>query len=446
MTDQLAEMPFATETRRASAKPGIAWLSGRVFVILSITLATMVPAALTAAAEAVIRGKPAGARRIYRSLARLLERLGPTFVKFGQIMSTRRDALPQAMCDELSKLHDAVAPMTEREIRAALLASYGSGPNVRFYYDQLDLLASGSIASVFHAAWHDGREVAVKLQRPGIASLMAVDLALMTAMAGLMAKLPKGRDMPLGELTAYVATAILGQLDFVREAANLSRIGVGLRAIPGVIVPQVVPEGTRPGCLVMEFIPGLAAANVAAHTAEARKRMALTALMAAHKMIFVEGFVHCDLHPGNLYVTKRGEVVILDAGFSVQLPDTVRKLIAEFFTELSRGHGRRCAEIVIESAVKNKPGTNLSGFIEAVVALVDRCAGPSAKGFEMMTFGNALFDLQREYCLYAESDFAFPLMSLAVIESTVRALSPELDFQELGRLGASQPLLDRPAA
>lgn len=427
------QMSFEPQQRIAPSRLRVA---GRALVIGSLALGSILPIAAAALAQTIRYGRAAGVRQGYRGVAKLLERLGPTFIKFGQIMSTRRDALPLAFCDELAVLQDAVTPMTERQIRTALKTAYGVGPDIRFYYDQLELVASGSIASVFHAAWHDGRDVAVKLQRPGIASRMVADLALMTAMVRLVQKLPKCRDMPLGDLTAYVATAILGQLDFAREAQNLSRIGAALRRIPGIVVPDVVAAGCRPSSIVMQFIPGLSADNIRAQPAEVRRRMALTTLMAAYQMIFVEGFVHCDLHPGNLYVTKRGEVVILDAGYSVQLPDRVRNLIAEFFTQLSRGNGRRCAEIVIESAATIKPGTDLDGFIAAVVALVESSTGPSARSFEMMVFGNALFDLQRDHGIYAESDFAFPLMSLAIIESTVRTLSADVDFRELGRLDA----------
>jgi ubiquinone biosynthesis protein len=307
-----------------------------------------------------------------------------------------------------------------------------------FHRDQLALVASGSIASVFYALWHEGGGVALKLQRPGIARLMMADLSLLEGMVRLAERLPKCEGMPLGDLMAYVSKAILGQLDFSREAENLARLRKGLSAIPALRVPAVVEEASVPGCLVMEFIPGLDAHNAEMHSPGTRRRLAMTALQAVRQMIFVEGFVHCDLHPGNLYVTREGEVVILDAGFSAQLPDRVRRLISEFFAALFRGNGRRCAEIIIESAVRIQPGTDLESFIGAVAALVERQAGPGAGAFAMMDFGNSLFDLQREYGLYAESDFVFPLMSLAVIESTVRGLSPDLDFKELGRMAGVQ--------
>lgn len=406
----------------------------RGLTIAATTFAYLLPAAAVGLMLAVWRGRPVGRRHFYHSVVRLLQRLGPTFVKFGQIMSARRDVLPPILCDELAVLHDSVQPMSEAEIRWALAATSRDASETRFAFEQLSLVASGSVASVFRATDCDGTEVAVKLQRRGIAQLMWADLALMEGLVRMTERLPKCQGMPLGNLMAYMSTAIIGQLDFAREAINLSRIRADLSAIPGVRVPAVRFDASGPGCLVMEFIPELDCDNVNGHTLEVRRQLATTTLLVVRQMIFVNGFVHCDLHPGNLYVTPGADVVILDAGFSVQLSDRVRRLIAEFFTGLSVGNGRRCAEIVIESAAAIRPGTDLEGFINGVVALVDSQAGPAAVQFSMMRFGNALFDLQREYGLYAESDFAFPLMSLAVIESTVRALSPDLDFQELGRL------------
>ncbi len=416
---------------RSQARPG---LPGRALVIALTSALYLSVGVFLAVPLWLARGRTAGLRRLFRTVTLLLQRLGPTFVKLGQIMSVRRDALPPALCEELAVLHDAVTPMTPPEIRRALGDAYAARPEPPFRYDQLTAVASGSIASVFRAPWREGLEVAVKLQRPGIARVMEADLALMQAFVRLAERLPKCKGMPLGDLTAYVSTAILGQLDFEREATNLRRLRSDLASIPGIQVPSVVEEASVLRCLVMEFIPGLSASNVAMHTPETRARLAVAVLYAVRQMIFVHGFVHCDLHPGNLYVTREGQVVILDAGFSAHLPDPVRRLIAEFFTQLSAGNGRRCAEIIIESAANRPQRSDLESFVSAVVALVQSQAGPANPGFAMMRFGNSLFDLQREYGLYAQSDFVFPLMSLAVVESSVKMLSPELDFQEFGRL------------
>lgn len=424
--------------------PGVLWLTYRCFAIAAIVLLYVLPGTAVVLLTFMFRGRRAAEQAFYRGVAKLLQRLGPTFVKFGQIMSSRRDALPADLCKALSVLHDRVQPMKQSEVRRALASAYGAGENAMFRPEQLMLVASGSIAGVFYAAWRSGVGVALKLQRPGIARRMKADLRLLEGLVRLAERLPKCQGMPIGDLTAFVSKAILGQLDFVKEAANLERLRKSLSIIPDVVVPSVMAPASVPGCMVMEFVPGLDACNVEEHSRASRQRLALTALAAVRQMIFVDGFVHCDLHPGNLYVTREGEVVILDAGFSVQLPNRVRQLIAEFFMELSRGNGRRCAEIIIESAVRARPRNELQNFIEAVACLVRYYSGPEAPPFAMMEFGNALFDLQREYGLYAESDFVFPLMALAVTESTVRNLSEDVDFKELGRLTGSHSLWHMP--
>jgi ubiquinone biosynthesis protein len=352
-------------------------------------------------------------------------------------MSGRRDALPAALCDELSVLHDAVGPMSQADLKRALTAAYGSGASVPLQADTLVSVASGSIAAVFRGRWVDGRDVAIKVQRPDVESRMLEDLALLETLVRWAERLPKCRDMPIGDLAAYVSTAILGQLDFAREAANLTRLGAELSGIAGIRVPAPVDEACRRNCLVMEFIPSLHARNAETCASEERRRMARVALAAVRRMIFVNGFVHCDLHPGNLYVTPDGEVVILDAGFSVQLPEHVRQLIGEFFVALAQGNGVRCARIIIQSAARTRPGTHLDAFTGALAQLVSQNTGPETPRFEMMTFGNALFDLQREYGLHSESAFVFPLMSLAVVESTLRSLAPDIDFMELGQFGSA---------
>ena len=151
----------STQAGRAPAgldagRVGVLWLSWRFLVIFTTVMLSAMPATVIALTTLALRGRKAASRRLYRSLAGLLQGLGPTFVKFGQIMSSRRDALPPAFCEELAVLHDAVRPMTERQVRRALASAYGNGESAMFRPEQLMLLASGSIASVFYALWRDG--------------------------------------------------------------------------------------------------------------------------------------------------------------------------------------------------------------------------------------------------------------------------------------------------
>jgi ubiquinone biosynthesis protein len=190
----------------------------------------------------------------------------------------------------------------------------------------------------------------------------------------------------------------------------------------------------------MEFIPDLVARPVSAIDPARRPVLAARTLGAVYQMLFMDGFVHCDLHPGNIYY-RGSKVVILDAGFSVRLPATVRRLFAEFFLGLALGRGRRCGEVVVASTMNVAPDADVEGFIGTIADLVRRHTGVPAKDFQLMRFGTDLFRLQRDFGLYAASEFVFPLLSLLVIEGTIRELHPEIDFQ-----AAARPMLLRAAA
>jgi ubiquinone biosynthesis protein len=164
-----------------------------------------------------------------------------------------------------------------------------------------------------------------------------------------------------------------------------------------------------------------------------RRRFAASGLAAMYQMLFVDGFVHCDMHPGNLYFTSGAQVVVLDAGFSVQLTERLRRLFAEFFMNMSIGRGRRAAEVVLESSARLDPDADVEGFTVRMADLVERSHGVPAREFSLIGFATEMFDLQRRYGVHAAAELIFPLLSLLVIEGTIRDLDPGMDFQQAAR-------------
>jgi ubiquinone biosynthesis protein len=282
----------------------------------------------------------------------------------------------------------------------------------------------------------DGRELALKLKRPRVDRRMRADLALLQAAARAGGRLPKLRDMPMADLIGYMSTAILGQLDFDRERHQLELVRLSLLAVPDVHVPRVLPELSAPDCLAFEFVDGLSTGVADSLPAPVRARLGELVLTAVHKLVFVDGIVHCDLHPGNLYVTADRRVVILDAGYCVQLGARERRLMGEFFACLTTGDGRRCGEILLESAVSLDAGLDRERFVSDTAAIVGEHAGPGRE-FDISRFGDAIYALQQRYRMYAASDFAFPMMSLVVADGTVRRLAPSVDFQGVGRAASA---------
>ncbi|SES41705.1 ABC1 kinase family protein [Actinokineospora terrae] len=406
----------------------------RALRVVVTTVGMLAPAGV----RVLLRGRERGLPHLYRQIGLLSMALGPAFVKAGQVLGTRRDILPPALCSELEVLQDAVPPLDRARSEEVLRGIYG--PRLPELFPTIDYepIAGGSVACVYRATDHEGREVALKVLRPEIRPVLEADLRIMRRGARLAARLPVLRGVPVTDVVDAMCAAVLAQLDFPREADNLTRLRRDLSAVPRVWVPTVYPELCGPACVAMEFIPDLDVRTAHRCPPALRRRFAQSALAAIYHMLFVDGFVHCDLHPGNLYFTRGGDVVVLDAGFSVQLTERLRVLFAEFFLNMAVGRGDRCAEIVVASSTGRRPDADLPGFLTRMAELVVRVHGLSAREFSLIGFATEMFDLQRRHGVHAAPELIFPLLSLLVIEGTIRELDPDADFQE-----TAKPVLNR---
>ena len=394
---------------------------GGVVVVLGLP-------SLLASVFVLAAGGQARARRFRgRALARTLERLGPAFIKFGQAAGTRRDVLSQEFCDELGRLHDAVRPMSGRD-RATALARAGFAPGTFAALGERPV-ASGSIACVYRGMLADGRAAAVKLKRPGIDRRMRTDLSLVQTVVRACERLPQVKRMPLGDLVRYVSTAILGQLDLAAEAVHTERLRACLRDFGSITVPRVLPGLSGPECIVMEFVDGLRRSAVDDLPSSVRADLTRTLMHAANAMIFGTGLVHCDMHPGNVYLLPPGRIVLLDAGYCVQLPASVQRLIGAFFTSLTAGDGHACAEVMLQCVTAPARPGDAEAFASGITALVHQHAGPD---FDFFAFGNGIFELQRDHRLYGAPDFAFPIFAMQTLAGTAAAFAPEVSFTEIG--------------
>jgi ubiquinone biosynthesis protein len=360
------------------------------------------------------------------ALPAVLAQLGPAFVKGGQILGTRRDLLPAHVCDQLGRLSDRVPPMPAREAQAVLGEAYPGGPP--FERISSEPVASGSIASVYRAWLPGGTPVAVKMRRRGIGPRMRHDLDLLGVGAGLLERLPGLRKVPMRRMMGHVSAAVLRQLDFAQEAAALAELRHNLVEATSFRIPAPRPELSRDGVLVMEWIADLRQFQPGDLDREQRRQIVRKVLHGVYQMLFVDGLVHCDMHPGNLYLRVE-EVVLLDAGFVVRLEPHVRRLFAEFFLSMSMGRGRQAAEVVLRSAEHVPEGCDVDAFQEGIQELVVRNHRRTAGQFRLAPFAAELFDLQRRFGIAAAPEFVFPLMSLLVLEGMINDFDVDVDFQ-----------------
>ncbi|MEV6908416.1 AarF/UbiB family protein [Amycolatopsis sp. NPDC051071] len=346
--------------------------------------------------------------------------LGPAFVKAAQLLSTRSDVLPPRLCRALSRLYDQVRPMPASQARELVRSRFGAVGT--------RLVGAGSIACVYRVRLPDGRDVAVKVRRPGIDRSLTADLAVFERGARLVARLPGLRGVPVVEIVSQLTETIRTQLDFEREAESLDGFRAAMAEVGGVTVPAVDRELSTGDLVVMDFVDGLTRLRPQEMGEAERRRAVVTALRAVYRMLFLDGVVHCDLHPGNLYFRGDGTIVILDAGFTVRLSDPAREKFAAFFYCMSQGDGEACADIVLSTAGA-APSADQHAFRAELAALVTERAGRSAAEFDLVSFATRLFAIQRRHGFYADPQFVFPILSLVVLEGTVREFYPEVDFQ-----------------
>ncbi|MGA4846730.1 ABC1 kinase family protein [Streptomyces sp. G5(2025)] len=359
---------------------------------------------------------------------RMLTRLGPSYIKIGQLLSTRRDVLPEEVAQALGRLTDTVRAPSRRRIERAVRRSYRDRP-WPFREFSWEPLACGSIATVHEAVTLEGHRVAVKVRRPGIDRVMQRDFTLTALVMGVLGALPRLRQMPFRLMHAQVGGAILRQLDFEAEATSLLVLRDNLARFTNVRVPAPLPELCTSETVVMEYIGDLRRFEPGELALGTRRAAARAVLAAVYEMLFVDGIVHCDMHPGNVYLDRDGGLVILDAGFVIRLPEPVRRSFADFFIHMALGDGSMCAQIVIDSAAQVADDCDLDGFRSGLRTLVEDASGARSGDFDLARFAGRLFELQRRFGLYPVPEFAFPLLSLLVIEGMIKAFDADVDFQ-----------------
>ncbi|MBI3043276.1 MAG: ubiquinone biosynthesis regulatory protein kinase UbiB [Betaproteobacteria bacterium] len=373
-------------------------------------------------------------------LRQALEALGPIFVKFGQVLSTRRDLLPPDIADELAKLQDNVPPFPAEAVVAILGRAFGRPLDSVFGAFEREPVASASVAQVHLASLPDGTEVAVKVLRPGIATVIANDLALLHAAATLIEWLwSDGRRLRPHEVVDEFAKHLEVELDLLREASNASQLRRNFADSPLLLVPQIHWDYCSSEVMVMERMHGTPVSQVAALRAQGVDipRLARAGVEIFFAQVFRDGFFHADMHPGNILVTPDGRYVALDFGIMGTLTEIDKSYLARNFIAFFRRDYRRVAETHIESGWAPKD-TPLDDFESAIRAV---CEPIFAKPLREISFGRVLlrlFQTSRRFNIQIQPQLVLLQKTLLNIEGLGRELDPDLDLWE-----TAKPYLER---
>jgi ubiquinone biosynthesis protein len=372
-------------------------------------------------------------------LRRALEDLGPIFVKFGQVLSTRRDLLPQDIADELAKLQDQVPPFAAGLAIAELERAYGKPVDQVFARFDREPVASASVAQVHYATLPDGREAAVKILRPGIAPVIAHDIALLDTLAGLLELLwSDGKRLKPREVVAEFAKHLGDELDLMREAANCSQLRRNFKDSPLLVVPEVYWDWCTPSVMVMEHMRGIPISQ----TERLREAgIDLAALSRAgveifFTQVFRDAFFHADMHPGNILVAtegeRRGRYIALDFGIMGTLNEVDQRYLAINFLAFFRRDYKRVAVAHIESGWA--PRSTRADELEAAIRAV--CEPIFDRPLKEISFGKVLlrlFQTSRRFNVEIQPQLVLLQKTLLNIEGLGRQLDPDLDLWQTAK-------------
>ncbi|MGH8710538.1 MAG: ubiquinone biosynthesis regulatory protein kinase UbiB [Burkholderiales bacterium] len=369
-----------------------------------------------------------------------LEALGPIFVKFGQVLSTRRDLLPEDIADELAKLQDQVPPFPSAQAVAILESVYGKPLDLVFRKFEAQPMASASVAQVHVAVLDNGDEVAVKILRPGIAAVIAKDLALLDIGASLIETLwADGKRLKPHEVVAEFEKHLYNELDLMHEAANASQLRRNFENSPLLRVPEVYWDYCSTEVMVMQRMQGTPISQVAALREQGVDipKLARDGVEIFFTQVLRDGFFHADMHPGNIFVTPQGQYIALDFGIMETLDDVDKNYLAQNFLAFFRRDYKRVAEAHIESGWI--PKETRVDELEAAFRAV--CEPIFDKPLKDISFGKLLlrlFQTVRRFNVEIQPQLIMLQKTLLNIEGLGRELDPDLDLWK-----TAKPFLER---
>jgi ubiquinone biosynthesis protein len=363
-----------------------------------------------------------------------LQELGPIFVKFGQILSTRRDLVPPDIADELTQLQDRVAPFDGMQARTLVEAALGR--SIADAYANFDTtpLASASIAQVHAATLHAGREVVVKVLRPGIEKQIAADIALLNNVAAVVERAhPSADKIRPREIVAEIQNTLAAELDLQREAGNASLLRRNWQDSPDLYVPEVIWSHTAERAMTMERVRGIPSDDVKALDAAGidRKALAAKGVRVFYQQVFRDNFFHADAHAGNIWVdaTRKSDprFIALDFGIMGQLSSEDQYYLAENFMAIFNRDYRRIAELHVQAGWM--PAHIRIDELEAAARAV--CEPYFTRPLSEISLAEVLVKLFRtaqRYELTLQPQLILLQKTLLNIEGVGRQLDPQIDI------------------
>src|ERR1043166_2981832 len=302
------------------------------------------------ASTSLLHGKPASSALTAQpkadELADDLEKLGPTFIKLGQLLSTRGDLLPPPYLDALARLQDKIEPFPYEEVERIVSSELGGRISKLFLDFEQEPAAAASLALVHRAMMRDGRAVVVKVQRPGVREFIVEDLEALEEIAGFIDNHTEvGKRYEFTNMLADLRRSLLQELDFKREAGNLKRLRRALVEFEHIVIPEPVDGYTTSRVLTMDYIEGKKITDVSPLRLMELDTQALAEeiFRAYLKQILIDGFFHADPHPGNVFLTEDDRIALLDLGMVARVSPSMQESLLRILLAVSEGRSDEVA-------------------------------------------------------------------------------------------------------
>lgn len=372
-------------------------------------------------------------------LRNILIDLGPVYVKLGQLLSTRPDLLPAAYIEELSTLQDEVPPVPWSEIEVFIRKQLKHSLDETFSTINPVAVAAGSIAQTHRATLVDGREVAVKVQRPGIDATVAQDISLIRGVADLVARTEFGQSYEVDSLAEEFSTALLAELDFMREASFTDQLRQNLSNSrwfdsDKLVVAEIHWDLTSEKIMVMQWLDGMpilsATLNSEANGQDSsQERGEITSLLfrAFFQQVYIDGFFHADPHPGNLFYLKDGRVALLDCGMVGRLDPRTQQILTEMLLAIVDLDAQRCSQLTLQLADSAQP-VILSRLENDYDRMLRKYYNLSLSQINFSQVFYEVLQVARNNKIRLPSNLGLYAKTLANLEGVTRKFNPEVNL------------------
>ena len=369
---------------------------------------------------------------VWAKLRKLMEDLGPTTIKIGQILSLRPDMVPVDLCEEFKKLQEETPPEPFSAVMTTLGQAY---PGDAWPFEEIDerCIASASLSQVHRAVKKGSRDiVAVKVRRRGIKDLIDADLTIFRYLAELVdQRVESLKSARVPDVVEEIRKTLNREIDFSNEARNMLIFNSLFKEHESVCVPGVFHELTRDDVLVMDYMPGMRLDQYQADQEE-RKRLAEAGMKSVVKQMLVHGFFHADPHLGNLKVVD-GKLCYYDWGMVGRLTPDMRSALVDYMLAVVNNDPELVAQVALEMSVMTPPGLDRQRFIADVMFVLERIHGVPGKEVNLGRFVLDLTTLCRSYGVFLRSDYILMGRALLATEAAGRTLYPDFDTMEVLR-------------